>query len=142
MLESRKTAHSILGMIAGLVLIIVSLTISVPSAQIGSRHLSRRAGGYVQYVGGDAYNIMIEASLRGGEIAGRTTARAVYLTGGIMLFSISLIAFGFASPEKKKKAPQPAVPWPPPMPAYHNNPPHPAPTPVHNDDDPPPPTPE
>lgn len=39
---------------------------------------------YTEYVGGDAYNIMIEASLRGGIIAGRTVAKTIFIVSGIV----------------------------------------------------------
>lgn len=46
---------------------------------------------YKEYVGGDAYNIIIEASIRGGEIAGATVAKAIYIVFGISLLLISRI---------------------------------------------------
>jgi hypothetical protein len=49
-----------------------------------------------KYVGGDAYNYQIEATIRSGEIAGAKTAKAAFLVGGAMLFGMSLIAFGFS----------------------------------------------
>ena len=45
------------------------------------------------YVGGDAYNIQIEASLRGGEIAGAKTMKAVLLAAGGIIAIISLYGF-------------------------------------------------
>lgn len=39
---------------------------------------------YTEYVGGDAYNIIIEASLRGGIIAGRTVAKTIFIVSGIV----------------------------------------------------------
>lgn len=41
---------------------------------------------YTEYVGGDAYNIMIEASLRGGIIAGRTVAKTILIVSGIVIY--------------------------------------------------------
>lgn len=41
---------------------------------------------YTEYVGGDAYNIMIEASLRGGIIAGRTVAKTILIVSGIAFY--------------------------------------------------------
>jgi hypothetical protein len=55
----------------------------------------RKVYGANKYVGGDAYNYQIEASIRAGEIAGAKATRAIFLVGGTMLFGISLIAFGF-----------------------------------------------
>ena len=43
-----------------------------------------------EYVGGDAYNYIIEASLRGGEIAGAKTAKAIYFAAAGILFVLSI----------------------------------------------------
>ena len=44
-----------------------------------------------EYVGGDAYNAMIEASLRGGEIAAAKTSKTMYLCGGIITMAIGIL---------------------------------------------------
>lgn len=41
---------------------------------------------YTEYVGGDAYNIIAEASLRGGIIAGRTIAKTILIVSGIAFY--------------------------------------------------------
>ncbi len=43
---------------------------------------------YEEYVGGDAYNMIIEASIRGGEIAGTKTSKTIYTIFGVSLISI------------------------------------------------------
>jgi ribosomal protein L37E len=88
--NSLKT-FAIIGMIIGLIFIIMSFTITVPAAD---------ARDYTRYVGGDAYNFIIEAALRGGEISGARTAKAIYLTGGAIIFCGSLIAVGFSTSKK------------------------------------------
>lgn len=50
---------------------------------------------YEEYVGGDAYNLIIEASIRGGEIAGAMVLKAIYT-----VFGTSLLIIGF---EKRKQ---------------------------------------
>jgi hypothetical protein len=82
---------SVLGIIVGIVLIIVSFFVSVPSREISNPE---------RYIGGDAYNYQIEASIRGGEIAGAKTTKAIYLTGGIIIFLGSFIALGFSNGAK------------------------------------------
>ena len=76
------------GIIAGLSLILASFFVSVPTREISAP---------TRYVGGDAYNFIIEASIRGGEIAGAKTTRALYLVGGIVVFFGSLIAHKFSN---------------------------------------------
>lgn len=43
-----------------------------------------------EYVGGDAYNFIIEASLRGGEISGALTAKAIYFAAAGILAVLSV----------------------------------------------------
>ena len=47
-------------------------------------------GGYTEYVGGDAYNFIIEAGLRGGRIAGGHAERAIYFGVSAVLGFFSL----------------------------------------------------
>ena len=96
---------SIFGVIIGLALVIAGIATTTPDDIIrtGVLHTDNRdRGGYQRYVGGDAYNFIIESSIRGGEIAGSNSARATYLTGGLMLIAGSFIALG-ASLDKEKK---------------------------------------
>jgi hypothetical protein len=73
-----------IGIIAGIILIIISLTIEIPSRRFSFYEVEK-------YVGGDAYNAVIEASIRGGEIAGASASKAIYRVGGIIILVFSLI---------------------------------------------------
>jgi hypothetical protein len=100
---------SVVGMVIGLALIIMGIATTIPDDTIQTRIHDRERGGYIRYVGGDAYNFIIEASIRSGEIAGSATSRAIYLSSGAIVLSGSLIAFGAfldkeKRPEKLKKA--------------------------------------
>jgi len=80
-----KKIAALIGIILGLTFIIVSLAMQVPGRRIN----------YVpSYINGDAYNYQIEASLRGGEIAGAKAVKAIYMIGGAILLCGSLIALG------------------------------------------------
>lgn len=81
------------GLILAAVMITVGIALPIPDPKI-SFYGSRENGGYHEYVGGDAYNIQIEASIRGGEISGRTDAKTILLTGGVILFVLTLFAGG------------------------------------------------
>jgi hypothetical protein len=86
--------RTLLGIIIGLALVLASFFVPVPSREISDPE---------HYIGGDAYNYQIEASIRAGEIAGSKTAKALYLTGGIVVFVGSLIAYGFSEAISKKE---------------------------------------
>ncbi|MCF0147874.1 MAG: zinc ribbon domain-containing protein [Clostridium sp.] len=73
---------SLIGIILGILFILVGLFLTVPSSEINTLYIE-------EYVGGDAYNIMIEASLRGGKIAGRIIARSVYISIGSLITLVS-----------------------------------------------------
>lgn len=88
MYKFRKTV-CIIGLILSIALIVMGVLTPIPDKKISTYSYS--SNGYTEYVGGDAYNIQIEASLRGGEIAGGTTARAVYISFGIVLLFLSLV---------------------------------------------------
>ena len=97
---------SIVGIVIGLLFAIIGLATTVPDDIIQTGVLSRDnrdRGGYHRYVGGDAYNFIIEASIRGGEIAGGRSARATYLTGGFIMATGSLIALGVSLDKEKER---------------------------------------
>ena len=79
---------TIFGVIVGIGLIIASFIVPAPKREISNPQ---------KYIGGDAYNYQIEASIKAGEIAGAKTARAIYLIGGILLLFSSLIANGISN---------------------------------------------
>ena len=79
--------------IAGLILLIVGLNYDIPSKKFYFSSIE-------EYVGGDAYNAMIEASLRGGEIAAAKTSKTMYICGGIITMAIGIL---IEVSEKKKK---------------------------------------
>ena len=108
---NKKSLSGLLGIALGVILLIMGMATTVPDRMLPSfvsRSEHERTGeGTPQYVGGDAYNFLIESSIRGGEIAGATTARAIYITGGAL--AITLGAITFASELDKKEVATPAV---------------------------------
>jgi len=83
---SSKNINTIIAMIilAGVILLIVGLSYDIPSRKISFYTIE-------EYVGGDAYNAMIEASLLGGEISAAETCKAIYTVGGIITISIGFL---------------------------------------------------
>ena len=92
-----KKIVSIIGLAVSALFIFYGVFFKVPDKKI-SLYGSVENGGYTEYVGGDAYNIQIEASLRAGEIAGAKAVKAILITVGGMIAVISL--FGFAEEDR------------------------------------------
>lgn len=78
--KKRTEFHTIV-LIVGIIFLIVGVFYQIPDREI--------PWDYEEYVGGDAYNIMIEASIRGGEIAGATVTKAIYTVFGFSLLLLS-----------------------------------------------------
>ncbi len=70
-------------LIAGVFLLQTGLSYEIPSREFSMYMIE-------EYVGGDAYNGIIEASVRGGEIAGAIMAKSIYICSGIVTISIAL----------------------------------------------------
>ncbi|WP_288479400.1 hypothetical protein [uncultured Clostridium sp.] len=66
--------------IIGIIFVIVGGMYEMPKEHISLPY---------QYVGGDAYNYIIESSLRGGKIAGAIISKAIYVIGGSIMILIS-----------------------------------------------------
>lgn len=96
-----KIAFSIFGLLAAAGLFLGACLVRIPGKEISS--YSAYGDGYAEYVGGDAYNYMIEASLRGGEIAGGKAAQAIYFSASAILFIVSGISLGGTLKENRKK---------------------------------------
>ena len=83
----------IICLITGIILIIVGVNVGIPSDYISSYSM-------IEYVGGDAYNFIIEACIRGGQIAGATVTQALYTTVGILIACISALKIKIVKTEK------------------------------------------
>ena len=84
-IDNKKFIKTFL-IILTVVFLVLGFTSTTPDKYIKSYG----NGKMYEYVGGDAYNYIIEASLRGGEIAGAKTARAVYFAAAGILFVLSV----------------------------------------------------
>ncbi|MGN1020942.1 MAG: hypothetical protein ACI4O7_11315 [Aristaeellaceae bacterium] len=81
-----KKIAGIVGIILACVFVFMAMRTTVPDKYISSYGANKMT----EYVGGDAYNFIIEASLRGGEIAGAQITRAIYYAVAALLGVISL----------------------------------------------------
>ena len=84
-MEQKKTdAIAVVLVIVGAILLYAGLTYDIPSREFSFYSIK-------EYVGGDAYNGIIEASIRGGEIAGATITKAIYTCSGIIVMALGSI---------------------------------------------------
>ena len=68
----------------GLIIYFYGTSVSIPSSTFSFSSIK-------EYVGGDAYNAIIEASIRGGRIAGAKTEAALFQCTGLLMTAISLL---------------------------------------------------
>lgn len=85
----------------GIILVLIGLFIRVPGAALTTREsldgvstayyvLGNSYSAIDEYVGGDAYNYIIGATLVAAKITGAMTARAIFIVGGLICFALGL----------------------------------------------------
>lgn len=83
----------------GIILVLIGLFIRVPGAALTTREsldgvstayyvLGNSYSAIDEYVGGDAYNYIIGATLVAAKITGAMTARAIFIVGGLICFAL------------------------------------------------------
>lgn len=77
----------------GIILVIVGMGIRIPSDYISSYSMT-------EYVGGDAYNFIIESGIRGGQIAGAEITKGLYIAVGLLIACVSAMKVNIVKPEK------------------------------------------
>lgn len=79
--------------VIGVLLVCIGLFMPVPSKELTTYSFMADEGYSVieEYVGGDAYNYIIGASLVGGEIAGAKAQKAIYTVAGLIFISAGLV---------------------------------------------------
>ncbi len=102
-----KKEISIVVLCVGVLLLIIGLFLRVPGKNLdveeywmGDDYFTNEDYIIKEYVGGDAYNYMIGASLAGGEIAGTLAKKAIYITMGCLISSIGALALAFTQKER------------------------------------------
>ena len=86
-----KKIVGVVGIVLAVVFVVLAVNTEIPSKYISSYSMK-------EYVGGDAYNFIIEAGLRGGEIAGAYATRAIYFGVAALLAVISLFCLAVPTP--------------------------------------------
>lgn len=92
----RSKAVPLVCLAIGFILFVVGLSVDIPSDYISSY-------GMTEYVGGDAYNFIIEASLRGGRIAAALISKCIYISVGLLISCMSVLKIYASEPTKGKK---------------------------------------
>ncbi len=95
-----KRAAGVLGMLLAFVFAVMAFNTAVPEGTIEAYG----NGNAAEAAAGNAYGTVIEAALRGGEISGAMTARAVYWSAAAILCVLSLSFLGAAAPEDQAEA--------------------------------------
>lgn len=103
-------------LLAGVALLIVGLTLQVPGTYLttyasldGEAIDGDTASSIREYVGGDAYNYIIGASLVGAKISGLIMAKAVYTAAGVLVICLGLICLFCGPKEPHTKKPEKIV---------------------------------
>ena len=78
----------------GIIMFIVGLGISIPSDYISSYSMT-------EYVGGDAYNFIIEAALRGGRISAAQVSKCIYISVGLLIACVSALRINVVKSDKE-----------------------------------------
>lgn len=92
-----KKIISISIIIIGAVLFVTGLFTQIPSKELTTYSLLEDDYSVIEeYVGGDAYNYMIGASLVGGEIAGAKTQKTVFIAVGLLIICLGLYALSLS----------------------------------------------
>ena len=107
-MNGMKKVVSVVVMLIGIGLVAAGFGISIPGDHLTTWSSLRDVAGYSyieEYVGGDAYNFIIGASLVAGHISGNLAARAIFIAGGVITACIGLVSLAWSFGEKKAEAP-------------------------------------
>lgn len=94
---------SIVVILIGIVLVVAGLVQKVPSDELSYYGTSDKSK-IEEYVGGDAYNYIIGASLVGSQIAGAMIQKAIYISVGLLIISLGIISARASSRRTESEA--------------------------------------
>ena len=106
-MEDKKRTAALVVIAAGIILITAGLMIAVPGDYLTTYESLGGKDGYSyirEYVGGDAYNYIMGASLVAGHISGTMAMKAVFIAVGALVTCIGLLAFAFITDQPKEPA--------------------------------------
>ena len=105
--NNKKHTTALVVIAAGIILITAGLMIAVPGDYLTTYERLGGSNGYSyirEYVGGDAYNYITGASLVAGHISGTMAMKAVFITVGVLVTCMGLLAFAFIANQPKESA--------------------------------------
>ena len=112
-MENKKRGAALAVIIVGIALIAVGLIIAVPGDRLTTYESLGGSDGYSyikEYVGGDADNYSMGASLVAGHISGTMTTKAIFIAVGALVACMGLLAFVFVPDQPKPAAHLAAAP--------------------------------
>lgn len=103
-MDGMKKVVSIIVVLIGLGLVVAGFGIGIPGDHLTTWSSLSDVDGYSyieEYVGGDAYNYIIGASLVAGHISGNLAAQAILIAGGVITACIGLVSLAWSFGKKK-----------------------------------------
>lgn len=100
-----KKSTSIIVILIGILLFAKGISMELPGTDLttlSSLDGEKNYSTITEYVGGDAYNYIIGASLIGGEVSGVYAMKAIFIAVGSLISSIGLISFGYSSSKETR----------------------------------------
>lgn len=94
-----KKKISILVLCVGVILIAVGVLIQIPGDKLATDSFMDGYSIIEEYVGGDAYNYIIGASLVAGKISGIIAMKSIFIAMGCLIVCIGLISIAFSKKE-------------------------------------------
>ena len=92
-----KKGGAVTAIVLGIILIVLGIIIRIPSKELTTYKILEGEYSVIdEYVGGDAYNYIIGASLVAGTIAAAKISKALFIAVGVLVMCIGLIANNYA----------------------------------------------
>lgn len=92
-----KKGGAVTAIVLGIILIVLGIVIRIPSKELTTYKLLEGEYSIIdEYVGGDAYNYIIGASLVAGNIAAAKISKSLFIAVGVLVMCIGLIANNYA----------------------------------------------
>lgn len=120
-MATKQNKAYICPIVIGLILILIGFLLPIPGGALTTYEIldGDKTEAYVfddkysaidEYVGGDAYNFIIGATLIAGKISGIMTTKAIFIVGGVLCLclgiTLALLQKKEAAPENSVAAPQ------------------------------------
>lgn len=111
-----KKPH-IFGLLAAIALIIFSIAFPVPekhidvSSNYSAYQSSWKENVGAEYVGGDAYNYQMEATLKAGYMSGVLAMKSITFVGGLLLFFLTLYSDAVCSLTERQNSKIDEISW-------------------------------